>query len=165
MHMADWEIERPLGQCCGTGQRIEPGQQYVAALVETEQGLQRRDFCREYWDRNQPQVYCYWKTTMPQPDQKRQIFVDDHMLLAFFERLAEETDPEKVAFRFVIALVLMRKRRLKYDSARTENKTEIWRLRVVGADKEFVEVKNPRLDDDRIEQLSSQIGRILQVEL
>jgi len=163
--MADWEIQRPLGQCCGTGQKIEPGQQYVAALVETEQGLQRRDFCLQYWSRQRPHVYCYWKTTMPQHGQKRQIFVDDEMLLAFFERLAQESDPEKLAFRFVIALVLMRKRRLRYDSSRIENGTEIWRLRVAGADKEFVEVKNPRLDDDRIEQLSSQIGTILQVEL
>jgi len=59
----------------------------------------------------------------------------------------------------------MRKRRLKYDSSKTEDGNEIWRLRIVGADRQFVEVMNPHLDQKQIEQLSSQIGEILQVDL
>jgi len=57
----------------------------------------------------------------------------------------------------------MRKRRFKYDSSRNENGREIWRLRVVG-EKQFVEVVNPNLDEEQIEQLSSQLGQILHVE-
>ena len=86
------------------------------------------------------------------------------MLMAFFERLATETEQEKVNFRFVLALILMRKRKLKYDSSKTENGKEIWRLRIAG-EKEIVEVINPHLDEQQIQQLSSQIGNILQVEL
>ena len=162
--MDNWEIDKPLGQCYGTGKKIDFGQEYVAALVETEQGLQRRDFCTDHWESEKPQVFCYWKTKLPQPDQKKQIFVDDEMLMAFFERLAEETEQERINFRFVLALILMRKRRLKYDSSKLEDQKEIWRLRVAG-EKEFVEVTNPNLDQEQIEQLSSQIGQILQVDL
>jgi len=53
---------------------------------------------------------------------------------------------------------------MKYDATRTEDGNEIWRLRIVG-DKEIVEVINPHLDDEQIEQLSSQIGEILQTDL
>ncbi len=87
------------------------------------------------------------------------------MLMVFFERLAQETDGDKINFRFVLMLVLMRKRRLKYDSSKVEDDKEIWRLRIVGSDKQFVEVINPRLDEEQIGQLSSQIGEILQVDL
>ena len=118
--MADWEINRPLGQCCGSGKKIEPGEDYYGALVETEQGLQRRDFSGEYWEREKPPVYCFWKTKLAAPNEKKQLFVSDDMLMAFFERLAPETEAEKVSFRFVLALVLMRKRRLKYDSTKTD---------------------------------------------
>ena len=163
--MDEWEIEKPLGQCYGTGKKIEYGEEYFAALVETDEGLQRRDFCAEYWQDKKPNVFCYWKTKLPHPDQKKQIFVDDEMLTAFFERLEQETEQEKINFRFVLALILMRKRRLKYDSSKTENGKEIWRLRVVGGDKQFVEVKNPHLNEEQIEQLSSQLSQILQVEL
>jgi len=110
-------------------------------------------------------VFCYWKTKLPHPDQKKQIFIDDEMLMAFFERLGRETEQEKINFRFVLALVLMRKRRLKYDSSKIEADKEIWRLRIAGGDKEFVDVINPHLDEAQIEQLSSQIGQILQVDL
>jgi len=165
MKMADWEIEKPLGQCYGTEKKIESDEDYFAALVETDQGLQRRDFCADYWTAEKPQVYCYWKTKLSPTEQKRQLFIDDEMLMAFFERLEEETDQEKIDFRFVLTLVLMRKRRLKYDSSRTEGEKEIWRLRFVGRDKEFTDVINPQLDEQQIEHLSSQIGEILHVEL
>ena len=135
--MEDWQVDKPLGQCYGTGRRIEHGQEYFAALVETENGFERRDFCADYWEQHKPEVFCYWKTRLPEPGQKKQMFVDDDMLMSFFERLANEVEQEKVNFRFVLALVLMRKRRLKYDSTRTDGDSEIWRLRVVG-EQDFV---------------------------
>ncbi|MBM4026309.1 MAG: hypothetical protein FJ280_13040 [Planctomycetes bacterium] len=162
--MADWEINRPLGQCCGTGRTIEPGEDYYGALVETEQGLQRRDFSGDYWEQEKPSVFCFWKTRLAPPNEKKRLFVSDDMLMAFFERLAPETDAEKVSFRFVLALVLMRKRRLKYDSTRMDGPCEIWRLRVTG-EKDPVEVVNPHLDESQIETLTSQIGQILQADL
>jgi len=163
--MDEWEIEKPLGQCYGSGKKIEHSEEYFAALVETNEGLQRRDFCAEYWQDKKPDVFCYWKSKLPHPDQKKQIFVDDEMLMAFFERLAEESEQEKINFRFVLALILMRKRRLKYDSSKIVEGKEIWRLRIVGSDREFIEVINPNLDEEQIEQLSSQLSQILQVEL
>ncbi len=162
--MDEWEINKPLGQCSGTGEKIEYGEEYFAALVETEQGLVRRDFSADYWQRGKPAVFCHWKTKLPQPNQKKQMFVDDEMLIAFFERLEKETDPEKLNFRFVLMLILMRKRRLKYESSRTQSDTEIWHLKVTGEDR-FVDVVNPHLDEKKIEQLSSQVSLILQVDI
>ncbi len=162
--MDEWEIDKPLGQCCGTGKKIEYGQEYFAALVDTNEGLERRDFCADYWESEKPNVFCYWKTRLPRPDEKKQIFIDDEMLMAFFERLEREKEQEKINFRFVLALILMRKRRLKYDPPKVEASKEIWRLRVVG-EKEFVEVINPHLDEEQIEQLSSQLSEILQTDL
>lgn len=163
--MNEWEISRTSGQCSGTGESIEPGCEYFAALVQTEEGLTRRDFSANYWDNSKPEVYCYWKTKQPDPDQKKQIFIDDAMLMSFFERLEEETDQEKINFRFVLTLILMRKRKLKYDSSQDRSGKDIWRLRIVGGDKGFVEVENPELTEEQVEQLSSQVGEILQVEL
>ena len=162
--MSDWDINKPLGQCYGTGVKIEPGEEYFGALVNTEEGLQRRDFCSDYWENEKPDVFCYWKTKLPQPGQKKQLFVDDQMLMAFFERLEKETEQEKVNFRFALALILMRKRILKYDDTRIDDGREIWRLRIVG-DKQFAEVVNPHLDEEQVKELSSQIGEILQADL
>jgi hypothetical protein len=162
--MAEWEINKPIGQCSGTGKTIEYGQEYYGALVQTAEGLQRCDFCEDFWLSEKPEVFCFWKTKLPDPEEKKQIFIDDNMLMAFFERLQNETDQEKINFRFVLALILMRKRFFKYDETKIEDGNEIWRLRVVG-EKSFVEVTNPHLDEEQIEQLSSQLSEILHTDL
>lgn len=162
--MADWEIKKTLGQCFGTGQPLEVGQEYYAALVETEQGLERRDYSEDYWHQQPPEVFCFWKSRIANPEQKKKLFIDDEMLMAFFERLTDETEQEKINFRFVLTLILMRKRKLKYDaSASDDARNEVWTLRVTGQDR-LVKVINPHLSEDQIEQLSGQMGQILQVE-
>lgn len=162
--MDEWVIDKPLGQCYATNRPLEPGEEYYATLIQTEQGFARRDFCAEYWNENKPTVFCYWKTKLPRPDQKKHLLVDDDMLMAFFDRLGAETEQEKINFRFVLTLVLMRKRRLKYDSSKTNDGKDIWRLRLTGT-QDFVEVVNPNLDESQVAQLTTQIGQILQVAL
>ena len=164
--MADWEINKPIGQCAGSGREIEYGEEYFGALVQTDEGLKRCDFCQDYWQDEKPEVFCFWKTKLPDPGQKKRIFVDDNMLVAFFERLENETEQEKINFRFVLALILMRKRIFKYEETKNEDGNEIWQLRLVGdSAKTRVDVINPHLDEDQIEQLSSQLGEILQTDL
>jgi hypothetical protein len=160
----DWQIKKSLGQCFGSGAVIEPGQEYYATLVETEAGLERRDYSEAYWKEHKPEVFCFWKSRLASPEQKKKLFVDDDMLMAFFERLESETDPEKIKFRFVLTLILMRKRLLKYDSSCTKDGAEVWCLKVTGAaERGLVEVINPHLAEEQIEELSGQVGQILQV--
>ena len=162
--MADWEIKKTVGQCCGTGEEFEVGVEYFAALVDGPEGLQRMDYSIAYWDQEKPEVYCFWKTKMADSEQKKKLFVDDDMLISFFERLENEEEDEKVNFRFVLTLILMRKRILKYDSSETKDGLEKWKMRVTGQNR-FVEVVNPHLAEDQIEQLSAQVGLILQVNI
>ena len=161
--MADWEIKKTLGQCAGTGRDLGIEEEYFAALVEGEEGLERRDFSIEYWNEAKPPVYCFWKTKMPNPEVKKKLLVDDEMLMTFFDRLADETDPEKLNFRFVLTLILMRKRKLKYDACENVEGAEVWTLKVTGQDR-TAEVVNPHLNEDQIESLSSQMGQILQTD-
>lgn len=162
--MADWEIQKPLGQCAGTNEEFEIGQDYFSALIETEEGFERKDFCVEYWNEHKPEVYCFWKTKMADPGEKKKVFIDNEMLMAFFDRLAEETGQEKINFRFVLTLILMQKRKLKYLSDAVRNGEEIWHMKVAGQNRN-VTVINPHLSEDQIEQLSEQMGQIMQVDL
>ncbi len=162
--MADWQISKTHGQCSGTGEPFQDGEDYYSALVEGAEGLERCDFSIAYWDEHEPKTFCFWKTKMVAEEQKKKLLVNDEMLMSFFERLAEETDQEKVYFRFVLTLILMRKRKLKYDSSEIVDGSEVWTLRVTGQSRN-VQVVNPNLTEDQIEQLSSQMGQILQVDL
>ena len=83
--------------------------------------------------------------------------------MAFFDRLADETEPDKVNFRFVLTLILMRKRKLKYDGCEIDDGNEVWTLKVTGQDR-FEKVVNPHLTEDQIEGLTGQMGQILQMD-
>ena len=61
-------------------------------------------------------LLAFWQTVMPASEEKKKVFVDDEVLCTLFERLAETTEPSKVNFRFVLGLILMRKRLVIYES-------------------------------------------------
>lgn len=162
--MEQWEVQRSTGKCSGTGRELRPGEEYYAALLDKLDTFERCDYCVEYWESARPQVYSYWKTAMPLPNQKKKLFVDDEIIINFFKRLEDEKEPIKVHFRFVLALILMRKKILKYEDTRREAGQEIWKMRFV-KETEMHEVVNPQLNDPQIEQVSQELSSILHGEL
>jgi hypothetical protein len=86
------------------------------------------------------------------------------MLLAYFVRLENDNLTERVYFRFVLALILMRKRRLKYEGSQMQEGDDHWTLKVTGETRR-VQVKDPHLDEEQIEQLSEQMGQVLHADL
>jgi hypothetical protein len=64
-------------------------------------------------------MFSFWKTTMPLPQQKKKLLVDDSVLMDVFQRMEGKSEPQEVRFRFVLALILMRKRLLKYEGMAT----------------------------------------------
>jgi len=85
-----------------------------------------------------------------------------------FERLADDERPQRVAFRFVLALILMRKRLLRFAGRKAggEGETEWWLMRPkgVGTDQPPLEVLNPRLADDDVRELTAQLSEVLRGE-
>ena len=90
--------------------------------------------------------------------------MDDAVLVNLFERLAEAAEERKVQFRFVLALILMRKRMLKYEEGRRDGEKEVWRMRFTRGT-EIHEVINPQLNEEQIGQVAEELRAILQGEL
>jgi hypothetical protein len=161
-----YDVSRPQGKCFVTGNTIEPGAKLMAALRETPQGFERLDISLEAWPTfDRQDVLAYWQTVMPHPQQvKKKLFVDDQVLCELFERLASTTEPAKLNFRFVLGLILMRKRMIVYESTRVEDDKEIWKVRFKGREGQL-DLINPRLDEQQVMEVSQQLGEILNEEL
>jgi hypothetical protein len=160
-----YEVARPHGKCSVTGRDIGPDEKFMAALRETPVGLERVDVCMDAWpefDRNA--LLGFWQTVMPRHEQKKKLFVDDEVLCGLFERLSETTEPAKLNFRFVLGLILMRKRMLAYESSRIEGEQEIWVVRFKGRE-DRLDLLNPKLDEQQVMDVSAQLGEILNEEL
>jgi hypothetical protein len=160
-----YEVARPHGRCSGCEGVIEPKAKFFAALRETPEGFDRLDLCPGCWAGfDQASALAFWQAVMPEPQQKKRLFVDDEVLCGLFERLAETTEPNKLNFRFVLGLILMRKRLLVYEQSRVEEDREIWSVRFRGRD-DRLDLLNPKLDEQQVAEVSQQLGEILNEEL
>ncbi len=164
-----YEVSRPHGLCAVCGERIAPDSKFMAALRETAEGFERVDVSLECWEKQDRQnILAFWKTTMPQPEAKKKLFVDDEVLCNLFERLAETTEAAKLNFRFVLGLILMRKRLLIYETTRKDDSAgsvrEVWIVKLKGRDTQL-EMLNPHLTEEQVQDVSKQLGEILNEEL
>lgn len=158
--MEKWHIERPTGRCAKTGEPISDGEAYYAVLYEDGESFRREEVSLTAWDGAPEDAFCHFKTRMPTKAPKKKLLVDDNILMSFFVRLEDETAEVRRQFRFVLALILMRKKLLKYQETRQSGDGEIWIMRVTGQDKTH-KVLNPKLEDSQIETVSRELSAVL----
>jgi hypothetical protein len=162
---AGYEVARPLGKCQVCGRAIEPGEKFMAALRETPIGFERVDVSSECWEQfDRSNLLAFWQAVMPRPEAKKKLFVDDTVLCDLFERLSDASEPAKVNFRFVLGLILMRKRLIVYEGTRVDNDRELWNVRLKGRE-EVIDLFNPKLDESQVQEVSQQLSQILSEEL
>jgi len=162
---AGYEIAGPQGRCGVCSAPIPPKERFLAALRQTPAGFERIDCCMACQGSLDRQgVLAFWQTVMPDREAKKELFVDDQVLCDLFERLADVQEPAKVNFRFVLGLILMRKRLIVYESTRQDERGEVWTVRPRGRET-TLELLNPRLDEQQVQEVASQIGQILNQEL
>lgn len=161
-----YEVAKAQGRCAACGQTIEPDSKLMAALRETPTGFERIDVCLGCWEKfDRTNIIAFWKTTMPRAEAKRKLFVDDEVLCSLFERLADAQDPSKLNFRFVLGLILMRKKLLAYESSRKDaDGRELWSMRFKGRE-DLLDMLNPHLTEEQVQDVSRQLGDILNEEL
>jgi hypothetical protein len=158
--MIDFEISRPIGRCSVSGKVFAEGEPFHSAIFETPQGFERRDYSEECWQGPPEGAMCVFQTRLPRREEKRRTFVDDGALLTFFMRLADCEEEAKQRFRFVLSLILLRKRLLKYERTIRVGDREYWEMRLT-RDKSLHKVYNPVLADAEIQELTGQLGAIL----
>ena len=158
--MADFEVARSLGVCTATGRTLGEGETFYAVLFDRPDGFVRQGYSVEAWTGSPEDAFCFWKSQVPKKGQKKNVIVDNDVLIDFFERLTGEPEPVKVQFRFVLALMLMRKRLLRYEGTTDVDGDETWTMTLTTNDSAH-EVVNPHLQDDEIDAVSEQLTAIL----
>lgn len=177
---ASYQIARPSGRCAATDRELEPGQRIVTALVDQpdEEVLGRLDFLEARWDHgarpNPPEsLFGYWRGVVPEPNAKPQPLLDADSLMGLFEQLEDATEPSRLAFRYLIALILIRKRELTYEKSRRDKGGSVMLVRPRGVAKPpemggegppLLEVIDPGLDDEVLAQATAQLTEIMQLD-
>ena len=158
--MSEWDIARRTGRCQVSGKAIGEGDDYYAVLFDRGESFERLDVAVDNWTGPPEGAFSYWRARVPVKAKKKRLLVDDAVLVGFFERLGQESEPSKLEFRFVLALILMRKRLLRYERTVNDGGQEVWLMKLKGSEAAH-RVVNPNLGEDRITAVSSQLSAIL----
>ena len=162
----DYKIDAATRRCKTCERVFAVGEEYYSAVAETaeENRLERREFCPGCW-KPDGAYYSFWKTRVPAPEQLAERgprLVDMGRLMQLFEHLAESPDEQAQRFRYVLALVLMRKRRLKVVESRrlAGGRGEQLTLRETGGERTH-SISCPSITDDEIRSVADRLRDIL----
>jgi len=157
---APFVIQQHTRVCAATGRALAPGEKYHSALFDEGEGFQRRDYSAEGWPGPPDEAVALWTGRVPAANQKRRLTFDDDLLMGCFERLAEQTEPSRLQFRYVLALLLLRRRRLKFEDVRRESGQEFMQLKCARTGNGF-EVLDPHLSAEDVARVQEEVVKVL----
>jgi hypothetical protein len=158
--MTDYQIQPHTRRCHATGRVLRPGERYYSVLVDESGKLIRHDYAGEAWTGPPQMVFGFWTGKVPPENSSGLPGVDDDMLLDYFLRLSAEADSSRTSVRYVVALLLMRRRKLKFDEAVMEDGQEILVLRCTQTEEKY-RVPNPRLTEEELNSVQDEVFKLL----
>jgi hypothetical protein len=158
--MTDYQIHGGARRCAVSGRDLKPGERYFSLLLEEEGKFIRKDFSREAWPGAPAQAIGFWQGRVNDAKGPRRPPIDDEVLSDFFTRLEGQEEPGKVRFRYVLGLLLMRRKRLRFESSTQEDGREMLVLRCSRTGARF-RVANPGLTDEEMEAVQEDVFQAL----
>jgi hypothetical protein len=157
----DYEIQAPSRVCSVTGQPIAVGERFYAALVEEAGKFIRKDFSLAAWNEPPSGTIAHWCGKIPTAERNRKPSFNDELLLNCFRQLADTPELHRQKFRYVLALLLMRRRRLKFeDMIRDDQGTQFLIVRDAQSGARS-EVLDPHLPEEEIGAVQDEVFQVL----
>lgn len=161
----NWSIRSRAHTCAVTGRQFEDGESFHTTIYfdPEENGYVRRDICAEAWAQEveQRKPVAAWKTIYSRvlAEAKPEITPKEGAQ-ALLQRFIEEGDPRTENARYILALMLERKRQLHQTAEKEVDgaKMLFYENRKTG---EIFIVRDPELKLDEIAQMQDEVATIL----
>jgi hypothetical protein len=155
------QVQPPTRKCAVSGRELAAGERVYSALTEEAGAFVRRDYAADAWPGPPPAAVAHWAGRVPATQAARKPTFNEELLLDCFHHLAGRADADRAAFRYVVALLLMRRKRLKFEDAVTRpDGSSVLILRDARGGGRH-EVPDPRLTDAQTEAVQAEVFRLL----
>ena len=156
---ADWEIKSRAHQCSRSGREFVEGEFFYTLLIREGEGFRREDLSEEAWkERNDNiQPFSFWRSKYdpPAPPPAEPLPRDDAEGL--LRRLIQENDPAYANVRYILALMLERKRVIRPLESSDDDMLVYEHL----STGETLVIANPKLSFDRIPEVQREVSALL----
>lgn len=155
----EWEIKSRARFCARTGKPFEEGECFYTLLFRDGDGFRREDLSEKAWrERNENiQPFSFWRSKYeaPQPPPSEPLRKEDAENL--LRRLVAEAEPASVNARYILALILERKRIIRPIES-SDKSLLVYEHASTG---ESIVVPNPRLSLDQLSAVQNEVYEML----
>lgn len=147
--MTDWEdkLTRVSLICHRSGQPIVPGEDFYSSLAVAQDGFVRHDYRAEHWTPADAQASLgWWRHRLPLAEEQQGPRLINHAtLLTLFHGLTASTRRPEQCFAWLLALLLVRAKKLRYLGLERTGQTA-WMLVEDRERSEALRIRDPRMD-------------------
>ncbi len=113
--MTDWKFTKRGAQCSQCSRPFNEGEPHVSSLAVEGEAVARVDACLACWKRRAGADDLFWWRTRHTDDKPRGLALNLEALEALFFALGSREQTSLRELRYVLCLILMRKRRLRIE--------------------------------------------------
>ena len=155
-----YDIAATTRRCARTGRELKPGERHMVVLYDRDEKLVREDVCMEAWQMPPEEAFAWWQCKVPPADASARLIIDDGLVYDCFTRLDGQDESQKVNFRYVLALWLLRKRRLKFEEVQKQSGSD-WLILREPKVKKMHRVLDPHLNEEAIAVAQQEVETML----
>ena len=158
--MVDFDITRCSRKCAATDRDLQAGETCYSALVPEGGQIVRRDYSAEAWPGPPEEAVGWWKSVVVDPNANRMHWAPSDVMLNYFVQLEGNLAAEDT--RYVLALLLVRKRILRNES--TEKDAEGRETLVLYSPRQECEHRVAVVlpSPERVEAIQNELAQLLQ---
>ncbi|KLU04524.1 hypothetical protein RISK_003578 [Rhodopirellula islandica] len=109
--IGEYKINRTTRRCSVGDRPLEPGEVYYSVVMEADEDFKRIDIAADAWTGPPEETIGWWKNRVPRAEEKKREIAPPEVLVELLRSMAGQ--PAAAKSRFLLALLLLRKRHLK----------------------------------------------------
>ena len=159
--LLDFEVQRCTRRCVTSGRKLDPGETFYSVLQINGAQVVRTDYAVEVWRDPPDEAFAWWKSRVPESDSTKPKLAPNEVLLELFDQL--EQQPDATDMRYILALLLIRRRLLRHDEQVCGSDEDGGRNLVLycPSREETYRVPEVELDKARVERIQVELGGLL----
>ena len=148
---------RPAAKCCAkTGKPFQSGDICWSILVEKDGQMVRQNISSDVWEGPPQDAIGHWRTQITESAESGRPKLDADSLFDYFLQLSDSPNIVQQQYRYVLALLLLRKRRLILEEVVEIDERPTMRLVGSGGEGPF-DVAEEELNEEQIDRLQQQL--------
>jgi hypothetical protein len=160
--LSEWEIKARSDHCSRTQEKFQNGETIYTLLFRDGAGFRREDVSEKAWQaiRAEATPFSFWKSKYQAPPPPAPEPLPKESVEELLRRLIQEDCPEYINARYVLAVMLERKRTLKQVDTQESGPERILIYEHAKTGEAFL-VADPRLKFDQLDAVQQEVLGLL----